>query len=362
MIKEISIKDHTKFFKGSSQRIIELQKKDGSITWFNEGVFDAWNHLESVMALNILGFKKEKNLGFEYLINSQLEDGSWYGQLGSTVEFDEDTGSFVGKESDAGSFTRDTNFSAYIATASWHDYLINKSKEDLLKLWPTIYNAISFVIENQSVNGEIRWAAEDENAPNDDALVTGCCSIYKSLICAINCAKVLEINVDEWKESLKKLGDAIKNKPELFDRTWDSKQRFSMDWYYPILSGVVCGDEAEDKLKEKWDKFVVEGIGCKCVSDQPWVTVAETAELAITLLKMGHQESAKEILSWSHKCRDSDGSYWMGKQYEKNVFWPAEKPPWTSASVILAYDAIYKISKGSELFLINELRDSLQYS
>ena len=58
----------------------------------------------------------------------------------------------------------------------------------------------------------------------------------------------------------------------------------------------------------------------------------------------------------------SDGSYWMGKQYEKNVFWPAEKPPWTSASVILAYDAIYKISKGSELFLINELRDSLQYS
>ena len=91
MIKEISIKDHIKFFKGSSQRIIELQKKDGSITWFNEGVFDAWNHLESVMALNVLGFKKEKNLGFEYLINSQLDDGSWYGQLGSTVEFDEDT-------------------------------------------------------------------------------------------------------------------------------------------------------------------------------------------------------------------------------------------------------------------------------
>ena len=27
MIKKISIKDHTKFFKGSSQRIIELQKK-----------------------------------------------------------------------------------------------------------------------------------------------------------------------------------------------------------------------------------------------------------------------------------------------------------------------------------------------
>ena len=127
MIKKILIKDHTKFFKGSSQRIIELQKKDGSITWFNEGVFDAWNHLESVMALNLLGYKKEKDLGFDYLKNYQLKDGSWYGQLGSTVEFDEDSGAFTGEESDAGSLIRDTNFAAYIATASWHDYLVNKS-------------------------------------------------------------------------------------------------------------------------------------------------------------------------------------------------------------------------------------------
>ena len=42
-------------FKGSSNRIVELQKNDGSITWFKEGVFDGWNQLESVMALNLLG-------------------------------------------------------------------------------------------------------------------------------------------------------------------------------------------------------------------------------------------------------------------------------------------------------------------
>ena len=58
MTKRISIKDHITFFKGSIERIIELQRSDGSITWFNEGVFDAWNHLESIMALNILDFKK----------------------------------------------------------------------------------------------------------------------------------------------------------------------------------------------------------------------------------------------------------------------------------------------------------------
>ena len=354
-------KNELDFFKGSIKRIVSLQRLDGSITWFENGIFDPWNHLESVMALNILQYEEEKRIGFKYLRETQLDDGSWYGQLGSDVDIDKIDGKFKGDEGNEKKI-RDTNFSAYIATACWHDYLINQSLNSLREMWPTIENAIEFVLKYQSANGEIRWAAKDVSAPDDDALITGCCSIYKSLECAINCASTLGIRKKNWKDSLIKLRNAIKNKPELFDRTWESKDRFSMDWYYPILSGVVCGDEAEDKLKEKWDKFVVKGIGCKCVSDQPWVTVAETAELAITLLKMGHQESAKEILSWSHKCRDSDGSYWMGKQYEKNVFWPAEKPPWTSASVILAYDAIYKISKGSELFLINELRDSLQYS
>ena len=67
MTKKIVTKDKIKFFKGSSNRIVELQKNDGSIPWFKEGVFDAWNHLESVMALNLLGYKKEKDLGFDYL-------------------------------------------------------------------------------------------------------------------------------------------------------------------------------------------------------------------------------------------------------------------------------------------------------
>ena len=66
MTKKIVTKDKIKFFKGSSNRIVELQKNDGSIPWFKEGVFDAWNHLESVMALNLLGYK---------IINSKMAHG-----------------------------------------------------------------------------------------------------------------------------------------------------------------------------------------------------------------------------------------------------------------------------------------------
>ena len=47
-------KNELDFFKGSIKRIVSLQRLDGSITWFENGIFFLLNHLESVMALNIL--------------------------------------------------------------------------------------------------------------------------------------------------------------------------------------------------------------------------------------------------------------------------------------------------------------------
>ena len=52
---------------------------------------------------------------------------------------------------------------------------------------------------------------------------------------------------------------------------------------------------------------------------------------------------------------DSDGAYWMGRQVTEKVFWPKEKPGWTSAAVILAYDALHNFSKGSKIFLDDHL-------
>ena len=53
MVQMQKEKNELDFFKGSAERIISLQRLDGSITWFENGIFDPWNHLESVMALNI---------------------------------------------------------------------------------------------------------------------------------------------------------------------------------------------------------------------------------------------------------------------------------------------------------------------
>ena len=92
-----------------------------------------------------------------------------------------------------------------------------------------------------------------------------------------------------------------------------------------------------------------------CVSDQPWVTIAETAELAIALIKIEKEDKARELLSWIKDYIDNDGAYWMGRQINEKVFWPMENPGWTSAAVILAYDALYNFSKGSKIFLDDHL-------
>ena len=66
-------------------------------------------------------------------------------------------------------YFRDTNFAAYIATACWHDFLINNSVDRLTNNWEMIENAINFVIENQMHDGSIRWAAKSRETPKDDS-------------------------------------------------------------------------------------------------------------------------------------------------------------------------------------------------
>ena len=42
----------------------------------------------------------------------------------------------------------------------------------------------------------------------------------------------------QWLLARERLGQALRHKPERFDRTWESKSRYSMDWFYPVLAGV----------------------------------------------------------------------------------------------------------------------------
>jgi hypothetical protein len=112
-----------------------------------------------------------------------------------------------------------------------------------------------------------------------------------------------------------------------------------MDWYYPVLGGAVRGTAARELLEREWDTFVVPGLGARCVSDRPWVTGAETAELAMALLVSGEPDKGRQLLVDVQHLRHDDGSYWTGLVYDENARWPAERSSWTAAAMVLAADA-----------------------
>ena len=60
--------------------ISECQNLDGSIAWEPDGKIDPWDHVESLMGLNVLDMNVEAKAGFEWLKLTQLSDGSWYSE------------------------------------------------------------------------------------------------------------------------------------------------------------------------------------------------------------------------------------------------------------------------------------------
>jgi hypothetical protein len=103
-------------------------------------------------------------------------------------------------------------------------------------------------------------------------------------------------------------------------------------------------------MSRQWNEFVETGLGCRCVSDEPWITIAETSELILALEATGNHESATRLYQWLHQWKDDDGGYWTGYQLEEDKLWPKEKPTWTAAAVLLAGDAISDTTPASKLF------------
>ena len=324
------------FFRSTVEFILRTQQPSGEIPWFEGGYADPWDHVEAAMGLSIGGELEAARRAYEWLAQKQLVDGSWWA-------------SYRGEEVDNPE-RRETNFVAYVATGVWHHYLVSGDRDFLGAMWPTVDRAIGFVLALQTRHGEIHWAVDGEGSAKRDALVTGCSSIYKSLECAHNIAVTLGENRVEWLQARERLGAALRGKPERFDRTWESKARYSMDWFYPVLTGVLSEADARARLSARWDVFVEDKLGCRCVADEPWVTVAESCELVMALLAAGDHARAVEVYSWLHQWRLGDGSYWTGYQMVEDLLWPDEKPTWTAGAILLAADALTEHTPAARLF------------
>jgi len=317
--------------------IASVQREDGLVPWYPGGPADPWDHVESAMALSVGGRNDEAEAAYRWLADTQLDDGSWWAMYG-----DADS---------PGESRKETHRAAYLAVGVHHHYLLTGDESFVAALWPTVEDAIEFALAQQTEHGEVYWATHPDGEPHEDALVSGCSSIYKSLESAVELARVLGEDREHWLDARARLGEAVRTRPDRFDRTWESKDRFSMNWFYPVLCGVVRGEAADRRLDGDTDRFVEHGLGCRCVDDEPWVTVAESAELVMALTGAGRREEAAEIFDWLYRWMDDDGAYWTGYQFEDDELWPEEKPTWTAGAAVLAADALGGLSPAAEFFV-----------
>ena len=314
--------------------IARVQHVDGCIPWVPGGRTDPWNMVEAAMALDVGGRHDAAARAYQWLAARQLPDGGWYSY-------------YVGDE--ATDRTRDTNITAYVAVGAWHHYLSTDDAGFLRRTWPVVERAIDFVLGCQEPDGRIAWRADDRG---DGALLTGSSSVHLSLRCAVAIAERVGEPRPDWELSLAALGSAIATREDSFL----DKSRWAMDWYYPILGGVLRGEAARARIDARWGEFVVDGLGVRCVSDRPWITAAETCELVMALDAIGDVDRARELLGWAQFLRHDDGSYWCGMNFEGERFdapgqyFTADQPTWNSAAVVLATHALEGVGPAAGLF------------
>ena len=314
--------------------IAAVQEASGAVPWSVGGHTDVWNHVEAAMALLVGGQVAAAEHALEWCRQTQRADGSW------PMRFVD------GEVTDP---SGETNMSAYLAVGIWHHWLIRADADFVGRHWPTVRRALDWVVSHQLPFGGISWSQEwsggSPGRVNEQALLAGSSSIHHSLRAGLALADLVGEPQPEWELAGGRLLHALREHRDLFL----DKSTFSMDWYYPVLGGAVRGEDAVALLKNRWDDFVEPGLGIRCVDTNPWVTGAETCELALALEAIGDRERARELLLAMQHLRGEGGAYWTGFVFGERKIWPEEHTTYTAAAVILAVDALAQGTPGADV-------------
>ena len=325
--------------EATARWLASRQKPSGEIPWADGSKMDPWDHVHSAMGLAAVGRVQQARAAYRFMVETQEENGGWAAER---------RGGKVTR------ITQESNHAAYFATGVWHLNCSDPDMAFLAEMWPAIERATEFVLSMQLPSGAIAWAQKNGKvwrAP----LLTGSSSTHGSLVCAIRVAERLGHERPKWHAARQLLARVLRHHPAVFADTDlpEKPGRHSMDWYYPVLGGAVRGVAGRARLLDPAlnAAFVEEGVGCRCVKDKPWYTVAETCELVLALHAAGLTQRARRMLAWTRRQRTADGAYWTGATHpEGQIFPEGEQTSWTAAAVLIAYDAVQRRSRTSEFF------------
>ena len=302
--------------------IAEHQLPSGAIPYYQEGPTDPWDHVECAIALDLSGRYEEAVRAYQWLCETQNPDGSWW---------------YTYRDNQPQELAKDSNHSSYIATGVWQHYLATQDLSFLRYMWPVVEGGMNFTLSLQQPGGEVFWCRDAKGTVWISAILSASSCIYQSIRDGLKIAGVLGLDRPEWKKAGERLARAIRQQPHRFDIAGENSRGYAMNWYYPVLAGVISGKKARNHIHARWPEFVLDGRGCLCSLDQLWVTTAETCELILALIRMGEVKTARTVLDWILPLRDSDGGYWTGIAVQEEVVYPPdEKTTWTSAAVIIA--------------------------
>ncbi|HET9690259.1 MAG TPA: prenyltransferase/squalene oxidase repeat-containing protein [Acidimicrobiales bacterium] len=312
--------------------IASVQLPTGMIPWFPGGHADPWNHVEAAMALVVGGQRQAAEAAYRWLADTQLPDGSWC--LYHLAEGIEEP-------------RRDPNVCAYVAAGLYWHLLETGDRRLLGELWPVVDRALDFVCTLQRPDGAVAWSLDVDGTVGSMALLTGCSSILHSLRCGVALAGEVGQARPEWELAAGRLRSALARRPEAFA----PKHRWAMDWYYPVLGGALDRDVAVERLRAGWDRFVMPGVGVRCVDDHPWVTVAETAEAVMALDAAGLDAQAAALFEVTRHFRCPDGAYHTGCVHPQCVRYPGgERSTYSAAAVVMAAHVLGRRGPASTLF------------
>ena len=176
---------NNKLLNNIGKYIKSIQLKSGAIPSDDNKFHDPWDHIESIMGLNFVKEINSSKLAFQWLIDNQNSDGSWYAKYNDIRPIEKN---------------KPTHFGPYISVAALHFYKSFLNKEFLEELWPTIKSAINFSVNLQTSNGTIPWSIDINGEIEKDYLLTGSSSILKSIECGIAIANILgdHIVIEKW--------------------------------------------------------------------------------------------------------------------------------------------------------------------
>ena len=301
-----------------------VQQPDGGIPWAVGEHIDVWNHVEAAMALLVGGEVAAAEAAYDWCLATQRADGSWPMKI-------------VAATSRTPAATRTCR--AYLAVG------------DLAPLAAAPGRRVRTpAAGRRSAAGSTSWrgcscrsaASPGRSRATARSTRRRCWPAARASTTRCGRGFALAELVGEpqpdWELAAGRLGHALREHRDLFLDKSD------------VLDGLVlpgarrrrCAASAAPTLLDgAWDDFVVDGLGCRCVDNNPWVTGAETCELVMALDALGDRGPRAEGCSATCSTRGTSAVVLDRLRLRRRgVFWPHEQTTYTSAAVILAADAL----------------------